>query len=279
MLELIMATDLEKSLPAQIDFNFDALKTALTESVERYNNLVVTEDAIQSAKKDRANLNNLVKALDGKRIEVKKQCLVPYEDFERKIKELTALVGKPILAIDNQVKAFEQAKVAEKRGAIERFYNDNASDVSELVPLDRIVNPKWANATVPLLQVTQDLLDRAAKVRNDLKLIATIGGEYATQMQDTHLRTLDMSAALADKKRLEEQAAALKKVAPVEPPKLIEYEPTQPPVNAPASVVQPATTQEPTKDIRVVFYATTAAFREEMRALTEKHNITYGGIK
>lgn len=275
MLELIMQTDLERSLPAQIDFNFEALKEALIEQTEKYNNLVVTEDAIAPAKKDRAALNRLVNALEDKRKEVKKQCLAPYEDFERKIKELVSLVNKPIMAIDSQIKAFEQAKIDEKRAAIEQFYRANAGNLVDLLPLDRIVNPKWANATMPLMQVTQELYDKLTKVRNDLKLIATIGGEYATQMQDAYLRTLDMSVALAEKKRLEEQAEALKKVAPIES----KPAPQETQENAPVSEFPPDTTQEETKTIKVVFYDTTAAFRAEMRALTEKHNIKYGGIK
>ena len=96
--------------------------------LEKYNNLVVTEDAIRDAKTDRAALNKLRTAFDEKRKEVKKACLKPYEDFEKKTKELLEIVDQPILAIDTQVKAFEDAEIQNKRTAIERFYSDNVGD-------------------------------------------------------------------------------------------------------------------------------------------------------
>src|SRR5574344_92356 len=56
-MQLILKTDLEKQIPAKIEWNNDELKTELSEKLKDYKNLVVTEDTIQSAKGDRAELN------------------------------------------------------------------------------------------------------------------------------------------------------------------------------------------------------------------------------
>src|SRR5574344_298476 len=103
-MELIMTTDLEKSLPQKIDFNYEAIKAELSEKLERYNSLVVTEDSVSAAKKDKAALNKLKTALEDRRKEVKKDCLRPYEEFEQKIKELVGMIDAPVLAIDGQIK-------------------------------------------------------------------------------------------------------------------------------------------------------------------------------
>ena len=50
-----------------------------------------------------ATLNNFKAAIEDKRKEIKKKCLEPYNAFEADIKELTALIDKPMLAIDAQV--------------------------------------------------------------------------------------------------------------------------------------------------------------------------------
>ena len=92
--EFVMGRSLE-ALPATIDFNFEALKLGLSQSLAKYDGLVVTEDDIKGAKDDRAKLNKLREALEAKRKEVKRECMAPYNDFEAKVKELVALVDKP----------------------------------------------------------------------------------------------------------------------------------------------------------------------------------------
>ncbi len=61
-MEFILKTDLNL-LPKSIDFNFEEIKTELTGKLEYYNTLVVTEDAIKDAKKDKASLNSLKSAI------------------------------------------------------------------------------------------------------------------------------------------------------------------------------------------------------------------------
>ena len=69
-MEFKMMTVLESVLPKEILFNYEELKSELAEKLEKYNRMVVTEDGLAAAKKDRAALNKLLKALDDKRIEV-----------------------------------------------------------------------------------------------------------------------------------------------------------------------------------------------------------------
>ena len=54
-----------------VKFNYEELKKELTEKVENYKNLVYTEENINMAKKDRANLNKLKKAINDEKIRVK----------------------------------------------------------------------------------------------------------------------------------------------------------------------------------------------------------------
>jgi hypothetical protein len=279
-MELIINTNLETALPAVIDWNHEQLKKELAERLEHYNGLVVTEDAIKEAKADRAKLNKLRTAFDEKRKDVKKACLAPYEDFEKKVKEVVALIDKPIAAIDTQVKGFEEAKRQEKYAAIQSFYDESIGDLQELLPLERIIPAKWANAGEKLESITQEISETISRVRNDIGIIKAMKLAFEQNVLDTYLRTLDMSAALAEKARMEEQAERLKRLeeskaaqvaaAPVR--EVVAEAPAEPP-RAPQEAFCAA---EQTKDIDVRFYATTAAFRADMKALTIKHNIRYG---
>ena len=297
-MELIMTTDLEKSLPQKIDFNYEAIKAELSEKLERYNSLVVTEDSVSAAKKDKAALNKLKTALEDRRKEVKKDCLRPYEDFEQKIKELVGMIDAPVQAIDGQIKAFDEIKREEKRTAIEAFFAENIGDLAPLLPFDKIFDPRWMNVTYKIEDAQKEIADRIFKTRNDIGIIKAMNLSGEQQVLDVYLRTLDMSAALAEKtrledqqKRMEEYEAARQKAAQEAPqePKTVVIDGTPghdlcdcnpgDHVTFGGSPVTAGISQEEPKTIKVVFYDTSEAFRHDMRALTEKYGIRYGGLK
>ncbi|WP_352416114.1 DUF1351 domain-containing protein [Oscillibacter ruminantium] len=297
-MELIMTTDLEKSLPQKIDFNYDAIKSELSEKLERYNNLVVTKDSISAAKKDKAALNKLKTALEDRRKEVKKDCLRPYEDFEKKIKELVGMIDAPVLAIDGQIKAFDEIKKAEKRADIQGFYADSIGDLAALLPFDRVFDQRWLNTTYKIDDAQKEITDRIFKTRNDIGIIKAMNLSMEQQVLDVYLRTFDMSAALAEKtrleaaqKRMEEYDAAQQKAvqeAAQEPKTVVidgtpghdfcDLKPGDRVVFGGSPVTADIPQEEP-KTIKVIFYDTTEAFRHDMRALTEKYGVRYGGLK
>ena len=41
---------------------------------------------------------------------IRDRCMKPYEEFEAKIKELSAIVNEPIALIDSQLKEYEMQK-------------------------------------------------------------------------------------------------------------------------------------------------------------------------
>jgi len=276
-MELILSTDLDKSLPATIDFNHEAILAQLDEKLVKYNGLIVTEDAIKEAKKDKASLNQLKESIENWRKGIKNQCLAPYLILEAKTKEIVAKIDEPIKAIDGQIKSFEEEARAKKASEIMDIYNANIGDYAEILPFGAISNLRWMNVTYSMKDIEKEVKDVIFKVKNDLKVITAFNTEYELQIKDVYLRTLDFSSAMAEKTRLEEQAKKLKKVEPVkEPVPANEVEWKAEPViySEPAPVVA-----EEIKTIQVEFFNTTVAFRKEMRELTEKHNIKYGGIK
>lgn len=267
-MELIMQTDLEKELPQAIDFNYEAIKAELAEKLEKYKSLVVTEDGIKAAKADRASLNRLRDALDGKRKEVKKQCMSPYTAFEEKVKQLLSMIAEPADAIDRQLKAFEEAKKAEKLARLTEFYQMHVGDLIEILPMEKVLNPKWANTTMPEGSVTQEMADKIVKARNDLKVIEAMKLSCEIQVKEAYLRNLDMSEALAEKARFEEREKALEAAR-----QTAQKEKSSAPPSQPAGSPEIKPPAGPSKTIRAVFYDTTPAFRQEMNALIRAHNI------
>jgi len=209
-MKLIMKTDLAKAIPQAIEFNYDELKAQLPERLTYYNNLVVTEESIKSAKADKAALNKLLTAFEDARKEVKRDCLRPYEDFNSKESELAGMIREAITSIDSQVKSFDENKKQKKQDQIKAFYLSSIQDLESLLPLEKIWNSKWLNTTYKMADIEKEIKETIFKVKNGINIIKAFGVDCEQQMLDKYLDTLDMSAAMAEKTRWEEQQKRLK---------------------------------------------------------------------
>ena len=270
-MEFILKTDLEKAMPTIIDFNFEALKSELKERLIRYEGLIVTEDSIREAKADKATLNTLRTAIEDKRKDVKKQCLKPYEEFEVKIKEIVAMIDKPILAIDGQVKGFENAIKEEKLNSIKEYFQSEVKDLERLLPFERIYNEKWLNSGYKIAEIQKEIKDTIFKVDNDLRIITAMKCDCETQMKYIYLKTLDMSSALAEKTKFEEETKKMAEYkAKVEPVKTDAVQEQQmPPVEQISDIVFPM-------DFRV--WVTDPQLRA-LKQFLLNNNIKYGRVE
>lgn len=196
-----------------IEFNFDELKTELSTRLEKYNNLTYTEETIKQAKDDRAGLNKFKEAIETRRKEIKNLCLKPYNDFEAKVKELTGLIDQPILAIDSQIKNFDNQRIEAKRVDITDFFNSAIGDLKEILPLEKIFNPKWLNATYKMTNIQKEIVETIGKVNGNLSVIGDLklNPNLALQVKDKYLQTLDFGLAMAEKTRLENLQNAINK--------------------------------------------------------------------
>ncbi len=252
-MELILKTDVRASMPEIIEFNYEELQVQLGERLERYRTLVVAEDGIKAAKTDRAALNKLRTALEDSRKEVKADCLRPYESFEVKIKALTGMIDGAIRNIDTQVKGFEEAKKQEKRAEIEAFFAGSIGDLAGLLPLEKLWNPKWLNATAKIPAIQEEILAAIRRVKNDIGIIRAMKVGCEAQMIDRYLQTLNMSDALAEKTRFEAHQE-----------RLAEYQARQrTPENRPAPAAQ---LEEPARET-VPVQETPAAERAGLRQI------------
>lgn len=207
-MEFLIKTDLSV-MPEKIDFNFDEMKTELSEKLEKYNALVVTEDSIKDAKSDRANLNKLKTAIDDKRKEIKKLCLAPYESFEKQCKEITALIDQPIKSIDGQILVFDQKLQDEKWEQITAYYQAEVKELLPVVPLEKIVSPKWKNKTESLETICNGIGDTLERIRAELESIENTPEEFKAQVKDVYLNEFSIVQARNEYKRLDERKKQL----------------------------------------------------------------------
>ena len=209
-LEFVMQTDLSTALPAVLEFNYDTLKSALAARMDLYRGLVVTEDGIKAAKQDRADLNKLREAIDAKRKEVKKACLAPYNNFEARVKELTALVDAPIAAIDKQLQQYEEQRRATKRADVQAIYEETVGELRSLLPFDKLWRDEWYNTNWSMKKIREAIVAAEGKAASDLEVLSTVESEFIEAVKLKYLEGLDLNAALAERARLQERAAKLR---------------------------------------------------------------------
>jgi len=193
----------------KIKFNFEEIKLKLEERISKYASLVYNDTQILLAKKDRAELNKLKSEIETKRKEIKAKCMQPYEAFEIKVKELVALVEKPINEIDKQVKSYEETQKEIKKNMLMMFYEVNAGSLPTIIPFEKIFNEKWLNQTVKLQTAKDEMLSQINAISSGLSIIDDLKTAYTEQVKDKFIQTLDLSLALSENKRLTEQAEKL----------------------------------------------------------------------
>lgn len=204
-----------KLVPGELIFNFDELKGQLSERLENYKGLVVTEDNEREVTKDKAELNKLVKAIDDYRKNQKKEMSAPITEFENKCKELTSLVTNVVTPIADQLKVFEDARKEEKRtevqSQVEKVINDlglNQTYSSQLDIIDKYLNKtqkltdtindlEKRGKILKQAQDQEELLEKAKREKIDLiqKTIEDINKKYQLDFKISDFFYLQMEEA------------------------------------------------------------------------------------
>ena len=182
-----------------IGFNFEEIKEKLNSELEIYKNMIFTEDSKTEAKKTIASLRKLKKSVNDKKLEVKKSFMIPYTNFEAQVKELDNLIDEPINFINNQVEEFERRRVEEKKSLISEIYTEIMADHGEAsgyLPLQRIYDSKWENATTTKKAITEAIAERVDHVEKDLGIIRSMGSEFEDKGIEKYKATLELSDAI-----------------------------------------------------------------------------------
>lgn len=197
-----------------IAWNAEEVKQYVTELVAQFNNQLFTDQTIPEAKEARAKLNALSKRLTAWRIEATAPYLAPIETFKTQVNEVKQIIDEASARIDTVVKDFTARKQYEKRDEIDRLYRKNLASYADLVPLEKIFNPKWLNATYPIKTIEKELFDIAMRINDDLAVISTTYPDSDTQLEikTEYFKTLNLAVTLAEYNRKKEYRAYLEKL-------------------------------------------------------------------
>lgn len=187
-------------IPEIPEANFEELKKDLQEKVSKYENIIYNDNEIAQAKKDRADLNKLKKAINDKRIAMEKEYMQPFNEFKAKVNEILALLDKPILAIDMQVKNYEAQLVEAKKQWIEATFKQKSP--FNWIKLEQIYNSKWLNSSFSKNAIEEEMDLSFSMIETELKSIDTL--DYKEQALEVYKETLSLSMALDKVKQIKD---------------------------------------------------------------------------
>lgn len=163
-----------------IEINFEQIKENLTDTLKKYNGIIVTEETLSGCKSTQKELAGVRTKIDRYRIDKKKELSKPIMAFEEQCKELIALIEKAEQPIKDGIKVFDDAKREEKRKIAENLIVVVADEVglSEKYASQLTVNEKYCNLTAKESDVKSDLEARAlvllSEQNRELELIEII---------------------------------------------------------------------------------------------------------
>lgn len=206
MNELQIVVDIKPSL---ILTNFEDIKSTLSEQMQVYKELEVTEGNKVERKKDVATLRKMAKAVNDKKVEVKNAFMKPYADFEQNVKELIEIINEPIGIIDNQVKEFEEMQRLQKQEDIKAAFVVIIVNYPELeegdIGLANIYDNRWENATASMKSIKDEMTAKLNTIRDHVALISSMVSDKTEEALRLFWGDLDAAKAMQMINRYEAQ--------------------------------------------------------------------------
>ena len=201
-------TALETVKNTKLTANFAEMKEALTEFIEPYTQVIVSEDAISEAKADMAKINAVAKHVDDYRKLVKKVYTEPLKQFEDKCKELVSICDQGKNNIDYQLTEFEEKRKQEKLTTMQEYFMASCKTMAdpEYVTFEMALHPKWENKGTSLEECQKYMDEAIQKVDAEVKTIRNLHSEWETSLLNEYQRSHDLLAVLSLNEQLTEKA-------------------------------------------------------------------------
>lgn len=191
--------------------NYDFVKQQVLDFVEKYNNVIVSEEAVDSAKRDRAALNNVAKALNNKRIDIEKKFKEQFEPFKVQVNSLIKPIEKASKNIDIQIKGFEEREKEQKYNSIKEYFESVIGDLKDIVKFEMIYDIKWLNKNPTIKNIQETINQMIKHIQTDFEILNK--EEKATYLKDFYLNNkFDLSLTMQEKARIEAREKQLKEL-------------------------------------------------------------------
>lgn len=236
--------------PSVIQANFDALEERVRAVVADYEGAVydlASADAVREAKRDRSYLTGLKKEIEERRKAVKREYSKPLDAFEKRCRQITAIIDEAAGNIKAQLDRAEEERRARAYAKLQEHYEEFAGLLAPVVPYGRLHEPQWLNKTFGEVKAYEALEAKVSKLAGDWEMLKSQfeGEPFYAEAERELFATLDLGAALAAARKAAEENARIAELKAAmepepEPAPEPEPEPTAEPEPMPAPAPMPA---------------------------------------
>lgn len=190
-----------------IEFDFDGTKAQISNILAEYKGMIFTDDTMTIAKKEVAKIRSLQKDFDTRRKEVKKEWNKPYDEFEKKAKELIALFDEPINLINEQIQEFEEKRKAEKHEQVVAIFEETTAPIKEYCPISKFYDERWDNVSVTVTSAKKDIQMLTDKIQSELSVIKAMNSECEVKALERYNAANNLADAVLFINQYEKQKA------------------------------------------------------------------------
>lgn len=155
---------------------FNEYQTLIDQSrqvADYIDSITLTEDNIKDVKKILANANKAVKALNDKRIAIKKEILEPYEVFNQQIKDIEKIVKDADERLRDEVRELDEKARDQKEKDIQLLWERRVFqyEYASIMDFYEFLESKYLNKSFSISKVEDEMVDFLEKSENDLKVL------------------------------------------------------------------------------------------------------------
>ncbi len=203
----------------QITENLEEVKASIQAYADQFKGLKFTESQYSEAKDFRKELNAQINQIEDARKSIKKKWNEPLDAFEKKCKELSAIIEEVKTPIDKQIVEFDEREKAEKKKECDKLINEAIltlpENYQEIINKSGGIafNDKWLNKTNKLPAVKKDIEGIIESERNNMDLFfsavmsSTLKSDADAVMNAFIESKRNVNSALQTKNRIEQMRA------------------------------------------------------------------------
>ena len=195
-----------------INCDFESAKAYLRGRLDQYRGVLFTEDMKKDAKQTVADLRKEKKELIDRVKDVKKEYMRPFDEFNAQATELIEMYDEPINFINDQVADYERKRIEEKKVFIQELYDEFIGHdelMKEYLPLEKIYNPKWENATTTRKAICTELDDYLNKTKEAITSIKGMNSDVEEIALNMYKETFDLTKCILYINNHEKQKAEI----------------------------------------------------------------------
>lgn len=173
-----------------LTYDLEPLKQQINAIKKQYENWVVVEDDLKSAKEIIASINKAEKAISNQRIAIVKEIKEPISEFEDEIKLLSVELKQLAQSIKDQTDVYEEQRKENKRKEILALEN-----YADYIVFDE----RWLNKSVSMTDIQNDIDSQILSFSKNKTVLLTVIGDtmevskYVKELE----RTLDLEQTIA----------------------------------------------------------------------------------